>query len=127
MRLILVRHGETTENKQHILQGKTHGKLTEKSVSQTKELADYLTSIEICICFTSDLQRTIDTASIIVSKHPGMKLINYQSLILLKHWHFSGFNPLFNPKSKNPCNHILRFSWKIQPPLPPLVHFKLPP
>ena len=28
----------------------------------------------------------------------------------IKHWHFSGFNPLFNPKSKNPCNHILKFS-----------------
>lgn len=37
MRLILVRHGETTENKQHILQGKTHGKLTEKSVSHFRD------------------------------------------------------------------------------------------
>ena len=75
MRLILVRHGETIENKQHILQGQTHGKLTEKGVSRTKELADYLTSIEMDICFTSDLQRAVDTASIIASKNPGMKLI----------------------------------------------------
>lgn len=75
MKLILVRHGETIENKLGILQGQTHGKLTEKGVYQAKTLADYLISIDIDICFASDLLRTVDTAHIIVSKNLSMKLI----------------------------------------------------
>ena len=54
MKLILVRHGETLENQLHILQGQTHGKL---------------------ICFTTDLQRAVDTTNIIASKKQGMKIV----------------------------------------------------
>lgn len=75
MKLILVRHGETIENRRHILQGQTHGKLTSKGIFQANRLADYLTSFHIDICFTSDLQRAADTANIIASKCPRMKIV----------------------------------------------------
>jgi len=64
MKLILVRHGETIENRRHILQGQTHGKLTPEGISQANRLADYLTtSFHIDVCFTSDLQRAVDTTN----------------------------------------------------------------
>jgi probable phosphoglycerate mutase len=75
MKLILARHGETIENRRHILQGQTHGKLTSEGISQANKLADYLTSFRIDICFTSDLQRAVDTANIIAQKHPLMEII----------------------------------------------------
>lgn len=74
MKLILVRHGETIENKLGILQGQRQGRLTERGISQANRLADFLTSFNIDICFTSDLQRATDTANIIALKNQGMNI-----------------------------------------------------
>ncbi|MDR2467316.1 MAG: histidine phosphatase family protein [Prevotellaceae bacterium] len=75
MKLILARHGETIENRLHILQGQTPGLLTAKGVSQTNKLADLLLDFNIALCFTSDLRRAVDTANIIAAKHPRMTVI----------------------------------------------------
>ena len=40
--LYLVRHGETVDNANHIMQGQTPGELNEKGVQQAKELAEQL-------------------------------------------------------------------------------------
>lgn len=75
MKLILVRHGETPENRRRILQGQTHGRLTAEGVSQANQLADSLAGTPIAACFTSDLRRAVDTARIIATKHCGLTVV----------------------------------------------------
>ena len=49
--LYLVRHGETVDNANHIMQGQTPGELNEKGVQQAKELAEQLKDEPIdCFC-----------------------------------------------------------------------------
>ena len=38
--LYLVRHGETVDNANHIMQGQTQGELNEHGIKQAEELAD---------------------------------------------------------------------------------------
>jgi broad specificity phosphatase PhoE len=75
MKLILVRHGETMENRLHILQGQMPGRLTAKGISQINKLAGFLAAFHIDVCFTSDLRRAVDTAHIIATKHPKIKVV----------------------------------------------------
>lgn len=63
--LILVRHGETEENKLHILQGNMPGTLSEQGKIQAKEAAERLRSVAFDVCVCSDLKRCTDTAAII--------------------------------------------------------------
>lgn len=74
MRLILTRHGQTIDNQLHILQGQTPGKLSKVGISQSSKLAEFLSSFDIDICFTSDLKRAVDTANIIASNRVGMRV-----------------------------------------------------
>ncbi len=69
--LILTRHGETFENRRHVMQGHTPGTLSPKGIRQAKELAFTLSgeSLDVIIC--SDLARSYDTA-MIVAKSRGM-------------------------------------------------------
>lgn len=68
--IYLVRHGETIENKQQILQGHLPGHLTEEGIKQAEALKDQL--VDSCTAFdvllVSDLKRTMDTAEIINSR-----------------------------------------------------------
>lgn len=65
--IYLCRHGETTENKQQILQGHLPGHLSAKGIEQAESLRDYLTytGIHFDTLLVSDLKRTLDTANII--------------------------------------------------------------
>ena len=69
MRLIIVRHGETEDNVAEIVQGQTHGKLTELGIRQAKEAGILLSEEKIEIVFSSDLDRTRHTAAEIVRFH----------------------------------------------------------
>jgi len=62
MRLILIRHGETIENKKRIVQGHTHGTLSKNGIKQTRLVAKRLSDLKIDVIFTSDLRRAINTA-----------------------------------------------------------------
>lgn len=64
-KLYLVRHGETEENKQHILQGHIAGHLTENGKEQLKRLRREIASIHFDALLCSDLQRCIDSANIL--------------------------------------------------------------
>lgn len=64
-KLYLVRHGETVDNVNRIMQGQTHGKLTDKGREQARELADVMAGNDIDVFVSSDLQRALDTCSII--------------------------------------------------------------
>ncbi len=65
--LYLVRHGETEENVQHILQGHLPGTLTARGIAQAETLRDELLScgvrFDALIC--SDLRRAVHTAEIV--------------------------------------------------------------
>lgn len=61
MKLILVRHGQTEENKKHIWQGHAEGTLSKEGRNQSKKLAKRLEKEDIAMIYCSDLQRTRDT------------------------------------------------------------------
>jgi len=63
--LLLVRHGQTEENLQHVLQGHMPGTLTPLGQQQAIDLAARLASQPIDIILSSDLKRATDTAELI--------------------------------------------------------------
>ena len=73
MRLILVRHGETTHNVRGIMQGQMDTHLTEKGRMQARVLGEVLKNEKIDFIYASTLTRAIDTAKEI-AKHHGLKI-----------------------------------------------------
>lgn len=69
--LILSRHGETEENKLHIMQGQTPGHLSELGTKQADLLADLMENEPLDVIISSDLARSYDTA-MAVAKRKGM-------------------------------------------------------
>ena len=67
--LYLVRHGETIDNANQIMQGQTQGELNENGVQQAREFSEQWKNKEIDIILASDLKRSIDTARIIAEPH----------------------------------------------------------
>ena len=67
--LYLVRHGETVDNANHIMQGQTPGELNELGIKQAEELADRLKDDPIDAFVSSDLQRSIHTCKLIAAPH----------------------------------------------------------
>lgn len=61
MKLHLVRHGETIQNAQRIIQGQQPGELSPLGKLQSKRLADRLHALSFDYIYCSDLQRTRDT------------------------------------------------------------------
>lgn len=71
MKLILVRHGESEANANHILQGQTEGKLTKKGIEQAKKVGKELKEkYKIDMVFCSPLKRTKETLNCILDKYP---------------------------------------------------------
>lgn len=71
---IIIRHGETVENANNICQGQQHGKLSKLGIRQAKLLAVGLKDEPIDVIYSSDLQRTIDTANKILNFHSQLQL-----------------------------------------------------
>ena len=67
--LYLVRHGETIDNVQQIMQGQTQGQLTERGWAQAEEVATSLAGKDIDAFVSSDLKRSFDTCKVIAEKH----------------------------------------------------------
>lgn len=63
--LYLVRHGETEENAQRILQGHLPGTLSEHGIKQLRELRKQLDDVCFDALLCSDLQRCVDSAHIL--------------------------------------------------------------
>lgn len=80
MRLILTRHGETEENKQHIIQSHLPGTLSAEGIEQAEKLAERLAEENIDIIFSSDLARAADTTKIIAKYHPAAEIIYTEEL-----------------------------------------------
>jgi len=67
--LYLVRHGETVDNANQLMQGQTQGELNENGIRQARELAQQLTSEPIDVFVASDLKRAVDTCRILAQPH----------------------------------------------------------
>lgn len=66
--MYLVRHGETEENRNNVLQGQTPGHLTELGKQQARELGAKLKNIDFDAVISSPLQRAVDTTRIILDE-----------------------------------------------------------
>lgn len=75
MLLTVVRHGETVENKNHIIQGQSPGTLTAKGINQAKKLAKDLMNDNFDIVYCSDLKRCVDTADEIMTYHQKTPIV----------------------------------------------------
>jgi len=75
MRLILVRHGQTIENKNEIWQGHLEGTLSKEGEEQAKKLSSRLGQDKIDMIYCSDLQRTRHTIKPFLARYKGP--INY--------------------------------------------------
>ena len=69
IKLLLVRHGETTWNAEHRYIGRTDLPLSGEGRRQARALADRLASEPISAVYTSDLRRALETAAVIASAH----------------------------------------------------------
>ena len=96
-RLLLVRHGETVDNVNQIMQGQTQGELTQKGVLQAEELAQQMRDELIDVFVSSDLKRSIDTCRIIAQSH-GLPVVQTP---LLRERDWGGFTGRFIPDLKD--------------------------
>lgn len=80
MKLIIVRHGETHENVAKIIQGQTHGKLTDLGIEQAKKISLRLKNEKIDVAYVSDLERTCATAAQILHFHPTIPVVYTKEL-----------------------------------------------
>ena len=58
-KLYLVRHGQTVDNLNQIMQGQTQGELTDEGIRQALELASQLADTPIDVFVSSDLKRSV--------------------------------------------------------------------
>ena len=70
MIIYIVRHGQTEENLQRILQGHMPGTLTEQGKEQVQRAAEQLSKegVKFIRIVSSDLKRAMDSAQIIADK-----------------------------------------------------------
>ncbi len=72
----LVRHGQTRLNRSRRLQGTTNSPLTKKGIRMAKRLGQELKNIRFEAVYTSDLQRTKETARYILAENKQGKDCN---------------------------------------------------
>jgi probable phosphoglycerate mutase len=74
VRIYIVRHGETEENKQKIIQGQLDTQLNSEGEKQADLVAKALGDVPFDVCYSSDLKRATSTAERILVYHSGVKL-----------------------------------------------------
>jgi broad specificity phosphatase PhoE len=79
VRVLLARHGETVSNVEGRWQGQTDSPLTERGLSQARELARALSQEPIAAVYSSDLGRAFTTAAEVARPH-GLKVIPEERL-----------------------------------------------
>ena len=94
--LYLVRHGETVDNANQIMQGQTQGQLNDNGIKQAQQFSDEWKDKPIDVVVASDLKRSIDTARIIAEPH-NLEVITTP---LLRERDWGGFTGRFIPDLK---------------------------
>ena len=74
VRVYIIRHGETEENRKKIIQGQLDTRLNSEGERQADLAAKALKDVPFDICYSSDLQRAADTAERILVYHPGLEV-----------------------------------------------------
>ena len=83
IKIIVVRHGETNENKARIIQGQSEGYLSDYGKQENRELSTSLKETKIDAIYSSSLIRAVETAKEIHTHHPQIQLVTSDSL---KEW-----------------------------------------
>lgn len=97
IKLYLVRHGETVDNANHIMQGQTQGELNDKGREQAREVAAKMAGEKIDVFVSSDLWRAIETCSIIAEPHG----IDVMTTKLLRERDWGSFTGRYIPDLKD--------------------------
>jgi broad specificity phosphatase PhoE len=69
LRLVLVRHGQTDSNLNHMLQGQSDGELNATGIQQVRELGRHLRDFPIDQIIASPMRRAQDSAAAIAQYH----------------------------------------------------------
>jgi broad specificity phosphatase PhoE len=112
MYLILLRHAETEENRNGIVQGQHPGRVSELGKSQIETVVNKLKNETIDAIYSSDLKRCTDTAEPL---HQIFSPIPYKLSPELREFNYGKFQGL--PLGKL-INLVPKFSF--------ILHFKLP-
>ena len=94
--LYLVRHGETVDNVNQIMQGQTQGQLTENGIRQAEEVRDNMALEDFAAIIASDLKRSVDTANVIAEPH-SLEVVQTP---LLRERDWGGFTGRYIPELK---------------------------
>ncbi|NPD92360.1 histidine phosphatase family protein [Xylanibacter muris] len=92
-KLYLARHGQTADNAARIMQGQTHGRLTDMGKAQAVALCGSLSGVHIDAFVASDLKRAVDTAEIIASR----RNMSVETTPLLRERDWGSFTGRFIP------------------------------
>ncbi len=90
MRLIIIRHAETIENQQGIIQGQRHGQISELGKQQIIEVTGKLKNENIDALYSSDLLRCTDTAEPLHQYHNQVPYLLSASLREFRYGRFQG-------------------------------------
>ena len=73
IRIALVRHGETFQNRGHVVQGQdpTYGRLTEAGMHQARLLGEALAERPLDAVYCSPLERAVMTMAFVLAPRPG--------------------------------------------------------
>jgi broad specificity phosphatase PhoE len=88
-RVFLVRHGQTTWNLEHRLQGQLDSPLTTDGIAQARSMADRLAGLGIRTVCSSPLGRALRT-SVIIAERLGADLVEVPELAEVHHGELAG-------------------------------------
>jgi broad specificity phosphatase PhoE len=88
-RVLLIRHGATTSTADDRFAGSSNVELSDAGRQEAARLSRRLSSARIDACFSSDMQRAIDTASIVVAPH-NLAPVTLKELREIDHGHWEG-------------------------------------
>ena len=113
MKLIIVRHGQTEENRRGIVQGQKRGHLSELGKEQVLNVALELSKVNLDAIYSSDLKRCVDTVIPIAKYHKNTDVIYSKQLEEIKIGGF-GLVPLWFPPqlANSALNIAIRLNFK---------------
>ncbi len=96
-KLVLIRHGQTFDNVNRIMQGQTQGELTPLGIEQARLIYKNLAQHKIDVYLSSDLKRSLDTCRIIAGRNSSQIIVT--SLLRERDW--GGFTGRYIPDLKD--------------------------
>lgn len=103
MRLLLIRHAESTGNRQHRLQGRADFPLTKRGRRQAQELAAALSQLPVTAVSSSPIRRALDTADAIAGPF-GLKVETQEAL---QEYDFGDLSGLTWPEIRERRPHLI--------------------